>query len=116
MRRAARKDTSHKPIVEGLEARGIVVFDVSGLAGLGFDIVCYRPGLNGGWFVLELKTPVESNAGQPGKRKYSVANRPVTQKAALTESEKKARTRAPVHVVETLGAALAACGLFSLEK
>lgn len=114
MRRAARKDTSHKPIVDGLEARGIIVFDVSGLAGLGFDIVCYRAGE--GWRVMELKTPVESNAGQPGKRKYSTANRPVTQKAALTDSEKRAKTRAPVEVVETLGQALAVCGLFSLEK
>ncbi len=41
MRRAAKKDTTHLPIVDFLELHGIIVSDVSGLAGLGYDIVAY---------------------------------------------------------------------------
>lgn len=38
---ARRKDQSQNPIVEALTAHGVIVFDVSGARGLGFDIVCY---------------------------------------------------------------------------
>lgn len=55
MRRAGRKDSTHRPIVEALEAHGIVVFDVSGLAGLGFDVLCYAPWLQK-WQPAELKS------------------------------------------------------------
>lgn len=105
-----RKDNSHKSIVDGLAPYGIVAFDVSALKGLGFDVVLYRAATDT-WRVAELKTPFVSQAGAPGKRKYSVANRPVRQQAPLTESELRAQKRAPIPVVHDLVEALALFGL-----
>ena len=53
--RRGRKDLMHRPIVERLEAHGIVVFDVSGLPGLGFDVLCYAPWLKK-WLPAEIKS------------------------------------------------------------
>lgn len=89
------RDATHKAIAEYLEGKGYVVFDVSSVKGLGFDMIVWAPMLLR-WGTLEAKTPRKSRA-KPGARKYSVANRPLSE-PRLTESEQKARTLAPVAI------------------
>ena len=89
MRRAAKKDDNHKAIVADLERLGYVVFDVSALSGLGFDIVVYKPPeptLKARWMPMEIK--------QPGHDRFD------------TGSEKRARARAPIPVVHSTAEAL----------
>ncbi len=43
MRRAAKKDLVHRPIVDALELQGFVVSDVSALPGLGYDAIVCEP-------------------------------------------------------------------------
>lgn len=91
------KDLSHKPIVDALRARGFVVFDVSGLPKLGFDILVYSPNFSAflspnrcGLFVpFELKTPdlVYQRKGSKSLDR---------QKAKLTKSEQQAQQKAPI--------------------
>lgn len=115
---ARRKDTAHNQIVVGLRAHGIVVFDVSRLPGLGFDILCYKSdflvmvsGARGFrmalWLPFELKTP------QPNYvRKFS---KPRKRALKLTDSELKAASIAPIPCVSTLEEALSyfGCGVLS---
>ena len=90
MRRAAKKDDNHKAIVAELEKRGFVVFDTSSCAGLGFDIVVYKPTQrligHGEYLLFEIK--------QPGHDRFD------------TDSEKKARARAPIPVIHSVEEAL----------
>lgn len=97
---ARRKDASHAAIVEYVEAHGLIVFDVSGLAKLGFDIVVYSPALDK-FLPVELKTKAESKA-RAGARRYDTSNRPITATASpLTDSEVKAKSRAPIPTATT---------------
>ncbi len=97
---ARRKDLSHAPIVADLEAAGIVVFDTSSIASLGFDLVCYNP-RSQKWGVVEIKTLAESKA-RDGARAYDRSNRPVTAHASsLTNAESKAGRRAPIPIAAT---------------
>lgn len=52
---ARRKDQSHNPIVELLEAHGKVCFDVSAIGSLGFDIIVFDPSQRR-WMVFEIKS------------------------------------------------------------
>lgn len=65
MRRANRKDTVHSQIVEGLRARGVIVFDMPAPG----DVLCLRPesflingygyhmhGVAGLWMPMEFKS------------------------------------------------------------
>lgn len=89
---ARRKDTTHLPIADGLEGAGLVVFDVSGLGGLGFDILVYHP-TQRRWLPMEIKS------GKAIHHK-SAATR-------LKPSQVRAIALAPIPVVETLAQALA---------
>lgn len=94
MRRAARQDSNHGAVVEGLRAVGAHVTDTSGV-GDGFpDIVV---GYRGRWFVIEIK----DGTLPPSERK-------------LTPPQKKWHTEvqqhAPAHVANSLEDALLIIG------
>jgi hypothetical protein len=111
MRRAARKDSNHKQIVSDLEAQGVVVFDCSGLAGLGFDILCYQARVVTSDPVLEyvhrVWQPFEIKAPKPTTRAYRSTKRNLRGlEGRMTESELKAAMRAPIPVIESAVEAL----------
>lgn len=97
MRRANRKDTASKAIVEGLRLRGFTVYDMPQPG----DILVYgydsRASISGyAWLPLEIKTPKADRQGV---------------KAPLTASQKKRNlSAAPIPIVETLEQALALYG------
>lgn len=102
--RRGRKDSTHKVIVAELEAHGLIVFDVSGVPGLGFDILCYQAGI--AW--------EDVNSGETGVVKISrwqpfeiKSSKTVHhQKTALTPAEQKAAQRAPIPCIESAADAL----------
>lgn len=114
--RRGRKDVTHKPIVAELEAHGLIVFDVSGVPGLGFDIVCCRlPSLDTSesfqWDHGKLYI-----VGRLGTRFIATAvwrcfeiksdKKIHHKKIALTDPEQQAATRAPIPCIESAAEAL----------
>ncbi len=100
---ARKKDSSHRAIIEALEAHGIACFDVSSVPNLGFDIVCWRPGVYVGqdsplppaqevWCVMEIKSP------------KSIHHK--SAKTAVRDSQVKARSKAPIPCVSSAAEAL----------
>lgn len=106
MRTANRKDANHASIVAELETRGFIVFDVSRLAGLGFDLVVYSDALDR-WLPVEIKIP------EPAKRPYHFKDKAVQSKddRRLTPSEKRAKAKAPIPTVETAQEVVALFGM-----
>ncbi len=91
MRRAAKKDTTHRPIARALADIGAEVFDVSGLPGALDMLVAWRGRLT--W--LEVKSPGCRGDLTP---------------AEVATIARLRRVGAPVAVVETFAEACAAIG------
>lgn len=88
---ARRKDTTHKPIADALEACGKVVFDVSSIGGLGFDIIVYDPSSRL-WMAAELKSDKKIHHKSADK--------------ALKPSQIRAIALAPIQVFDSVDQAL----------
>lgn len=95
MRYGAKVDAMHGPIRDGLRARGVFVLDLA-RAGKGCpDLFAFTQWT--GWVPMEVKS-----------RRTDYKAKKVQ---GLTDDQKKLHAQAPIHVVETLDAALEILGM-----
>ena len=97
MRRAAKIDVTHRPIVDGLRAIGAGVTSLAAVgAGVPDLLISYR----GCWHVLEVKQPIGPRGGTSADGQH------------LGDAQREwiKKQRAPVGVVRGLDAALEAIG------
>ena len=99
---ANRKDVVHKPIVEGLEQRGFVVYDMPDPG----DILCY------GWHAREKSfqwVPMELKSSNVVRKKKADGSDELSPRQKRIRDKK---SRAPIPVVHSLMEALDHFGLF----
>jgi hypothetical protein len=97
VRRAAKIDTTHRPIVEGLRAIGAHVVSLAAIGGGIPDLLVSH---RNRWHLLECKRPLGPRGGSSADGQHLRA----------TQERFKSAARAPVHVVRSLEDALEAIG------